>query len=1730
MHTCLKPVLQASSVTASLRLTAEWNGEEREGLLVAHTHLLELYLINHFKDKPALANNGESPKDSSSMPLQMVWQEALHDSVASMAVITVANDAVALVGVAFKHAKAAVLQWCPRESAFKTLSLHYFERVEWADGLMGEACPMPSLRTTPASSDHAPLAVMSIFQSRFALFTFDSTPTSQEEGFDDAKEKAYPQPASFNLVPKTAVFPWSRLLAPPNHLRQVQQGGSFNDDSSIDGVGPVKDWVWMPGFRGPTLAILHQTAEKPFCDVARAEAASSIHTRGALDNHAVSLVTLTPTTASATTNDCSSEDHDGSTLLLGDGSRWIPSTIGYLPGLPFDSHRLIVMEGNKDDARGGGAKNDPPAKRRSPASAPPLLVLTGSGIVLVDAVSCSVSAAMACSPYAPRLSHNSLFKWTSKCDDGCQVRSLEGASVTPVSPHWALLTPRQLQDESPAQSAVALLDGAWMLRVAPRDKIRLSLHPIHPNNLLLAKQLSFSGPACAALLFTVRDTASRDFGVFWGSASTDAKVLVLRGSKAARQEVKDGKAGVEVEEEDAFLYGPAPIRKSFDPRAAAAAAPPPYSTQHLKGVFDIEFDTWSLESVPVTWPCWGCLPDIAALSNNNPHSDDVDSPLSNGGDCLVLPVGRDGELRLGRVQADCSLPLQPTTTVFLGQLCKAIFALSSSSSSKDINNPTRYLVVSTASASLAMQCSFSTTTLDNPGDSAGEGGGCALQLEEVEESAAFLEGPTLLAVDLFDGGGILQVWQEGLQVLSGDLQTTLTTMSFPSSASRISKTTYIDGTLAVLWADSSLLLLYTIRAANDGAGIQVNLANTLQDISTFSLVNHRSLANHWRKEGGEGSLLLLAWMSRSDGALHLDVLGSGGNGVVFPRFSLLEPTISSYSGPPDEKHQKTKDDFHDNDVKSSIKDIAMHHHSRTDCTYIVAMTGDLILRMYRLAANNELVSVPYDGTAASSSSSWMGFFANNGKEHVTVHPVPLDDDNLAISLAMSDGEARNLTLLVHFGTIFGMPRVHVMSPEVTSPCAFLYPSFTKHRENRDQCRHRECKSSLPAMAYFDAREKSLAVTSPYSNDGHGKASPYNYLWLESSTPMLLGPPLLPIVDREVVGRVAKNPGDEKDPTANTTTTTDDDEEYEEEDGRDEPNKITDPIKPFSLWGRGHVLHINSFQGSIIVTLATPHPFLLPSDDYAPLSDNLHWPPIQSTKNSRPESLQPPRSHIDWNAAVTHKHCVLLVAKESLRPVDRIELTPEEHVTCLNGSVLLRHQRDRSYTTTTLKEAMPFLAVGTSWIKGEDRPCRGRCLLFQIAKVVPRDPSLPETGMALRCVRAELLRGPVTSLASMLDTFLVIGGATRVMVYGFGPSPEDESFNPRAAPGATLNPAPIDDDDALVPLAFIECHAAVQWVACVKALILVGDLGGGVAMHVFQEEPKLRVTTLSRDPSPWLPVSHVECLLSPHQQQALRRTNNPKNDPVVGKKNQPLMESLIVGASEQGLHFWAYAPWLAKSVLGERLIDRGALSLWSPITRLLPVNNFFRNRPKKEQSFVLSRQSIYVSLLDGSVLLLASIPPIPLDDNKKASVDAGGGVWEEGEVAPPFALLYALQTALVDALPSLGGLHPRQSRLRRLVIGAGPCSPLATHCLDGILLGRVWSDARIFFALQEPSNNNDDNEGDEHEDGEDETFYARGFPALLKVVRKAVPDVADQAASMVAIKRAWHHCFPLQHMH
>lgn len=171
-------------------------------------------------------------------------------------------------------------------------------------------------------------------------------------------------------------------------------------------------------------------------------------------------------------------------------------------------------------------------------------------------------------------------------------------------------------------------------------------------------------------------------------------------------------------------------------------------------------------------------------------------------------------------------------------------------------------------------------------------------------------------------------------------------------------------------------------------------------------------------------------------------------------------------------------------------------------------------------------------------------------------------------------------------------------------------------------------------------------------------------------------------------------------------------------------------------------------------------------------------------------------------AHSYKSTLRLVSPMNWSVIDSIELPDDEVIFSLK-SVLLE-------VSEKTKRRREYLAFGTSVLRGEDSQSKGNYYVAEVIEIVP-EPGRPEASRRLKEVAKENVRGAVTAICEVSGCLLTTQGQ-KIIVRN------------------------IQEDNSVIPVAFLDVQVYVSDVKAVKNLVLVSDRLQGTWLAGFGIEP------------------------------------------------------------------------------------------------------------------------------------------------------------------------------------------------------------------------------------------------------------------------------------------------------
>lgn len=183
---------------------------------------------------------------------------------------------------------------------------------------------------------------------------------------------------------------------------------------------------------------------------------------------------------------------------------------------------------------------------------------------------------------------------------------------------------------------------------------------------------------------------------------------------------------------------------------------------------------------------------------------------------------------------------------------------------------------------------------------------------------------------------------------------------------------------------------------------------------------------------------------------------------------------------------------------------------------------------------------------------------------------------------------------------------------------------------------------------------------------------------------------------------------------------------------------------------------------------------------------------------------------------------ILSPKNDWGVVDKFEFEPDEHGLCMEALYL----QESDFRSMERKAAL--IAIGTGWVQGEAKSCKGRLLLLEI------EDTLSGPRISLHVEKEE--KGPVSAIAQVQKQYIAASAGTAIdpthrgctiLIHKWG-------FNTDNAP-------------KLDPAAFFHCHSYVATLStiCGTGFIIFGDIYKSVHCLQWREKGK-KLELLARD--------------------------------------------------------------------------------------------------------------------------------------------------------------------------------------------------------------------------------------------------------------------------------------------
>lgn len=265
--------------------------------------------------------------------------------------------------------------------------------------------------------------------------------------------------------------------------------------------------------------------------------------------------------------------------------------------------------------------------------------------------------------------------------------------------------------------------------------------------------------------------------------------------------------------------------------------------------------------------------------------------------------------------------------------------------------------------------------------------------------------------------------------------------------------------------------------------------------------------------------------------------------------------------------------------------------------------------------------------------------------------------------------------------------------------------------------------------------------------------------------------------------------------------------------------------------------------------------------------------------------------------------------------------------------------------TTTKENETLLAIGTAYVQGEDVAARGRVLLYALGRSDNPQNLVSE-------IYSKELKGAISAVAS-LQGHLLISAGPKIILHKWT--------------GAELNGVAFFDAP---PLHVVSLNI-------VKNFILLGDIHKSIYFLSWKEQGS-QLSLLAKD------FGSLDCF-----------------------STEFLIDgstlSLVVSDEQKNVQIFYYAPKLAESWKGQKLLSRAEFHVGAHVTKFLRLQMLPVSSDRPSATDKTNRYALLFGTLDGSIGCIA-----PLDELT-------------------FRRLQSLQRKLVDAVSHVAGLNPRSFR-------------------------------------------------------------------------------------------------------
>jgi cleavage and polyadenylation specificity factor subunit 1 len=220
-----------------------------------------------------------------------------------------------------------------------------------------------------------------------------------------------------------------------------------------------------------------------------------------------------------------------------------------------------------------------------------------------------------------------------------------------------------------------------------------------------------------------------------------------------------------------------------------------------------------------------------------------------------------------------------------------------------------------------------------------------------------------------------------------------------------------------------------------------------------------------------------------------------------------------------------------------------------------------------------------------------------------------------------------------------------------------------------------------------------------------------------------------------------------------------------------------------------------------------------------------------------------------------------------------------------------------------------LAYGTSILRGEDSQSKGNYYVAEVIEVVP-EPGRPEASRRMKEVAKEGVRGAITALCEVSGCLLTTQGQ-KIIIRN------------------------IQEDNSVIPVAFLDVQVYVSDVKSAKNLILIADRLQGTWLAGFGNEP-FRMSIISKE---------------------LRNLEVDAGDFVL---YDGALYPVIVDA-QQNLHLLQYDPEDSLSAGGQKLLSRAKFFLGRNVSSIISVP-MSEDSPETLQPIIACRDGVIATII------------------------------------------------------------------------------------------------------------------------------------------------------------------------